>query len=220
MSSSDPILDFAAQHLGGRTMPNDLRRLLELQARDAASGSASVLKDAGVTFLDGDRLPGLVEAECRGRDDLGGIARLAHAQAMADMVRESGFVAEDEDSGAIGYWFGPEQLPIESAPLMRFDRIGSFSVVPGNGIAEAILVIGSHGNDETFAALRDALNRQGFAIAVRSIGDIGPRKCAVGPQATYEQLIQSYSANLSTESAPDSAGPIEIMTTHRGPEIT
>jgi hypothetical protein len=220
MSSCNPMPDFAAQHLGGRTVPNDLRRLLELQAHDAASGSANVLKDAGVTFLLGDRLPALVEAECRGRDDLGGIARLAQSQAMADMARESGFVAEDEDGAAIGYWFGPEQLPIESAPLMRFDRNGSFSVVPGNGIAEAVLVIGSHGSDETFAALRDELNRQGFAIAARSIGDVGPRKCAVGPQAIYEQLIQSYSADLSTTSAPDTGGPVEIMTTYRGPRIT
>jgi hypothetical protein len=44
-----------------------------LQARNAASGSTNVLREAGVTFLDSDRPLALVAAACRGR------ARLARA---------------------------------------------------------------------------------------------------------------------------------------------
>jgi hypothetical protein len=47
---------------------------------------------------------------------------------------------------------------------MCFDRSGSFSIAPGNCIAEAMLIIGSHGDERTFAALQDWLNEQGFAI--------------------------------------------------------
>jgi len=65
------------------------------------------LKSAGVIFLEHDRLPALIESECKGRNNLEGITRLAYAQAMADMVRYSGFLAEDVDGSAIGYWFGP-----------------------------------------------------------------------------------------------------------------
>jgi hypothetical protein len=221
MSTRNPSLDFAAQHLGGQPMPDDLRRLIDLQARDAASGSANPLREAGVTFLEGDQPPSLVAAACRGRDDLEGIARLAGAQAMADMVRLSGFVAEDADGDAIGYWFGPEHPPIEIAPLMRFDRSGSFSIAPGSDIAEAVLVIASRGDEGAFAALRDWLNEQGFAISARSISDIERPECASGPQAAYERLIQSYSANFSaasTSGAGDDA--VQLMTTHRGPEIS
>jgi hypothetical protein len=50
---------------------------------------AKCLNRLGVIFLEYDRLPSLVEAECRGRDDLQGIARLAYARAMEDMVRYS-----------------------------------------------------------------------------------------------------------------------------------
>lgn len=219
MSSSNPSLDFAAEHLGGRPMPDDLHKLIDLQARDAATGGENPLKQAGVTFLGGDRLPALVAAACRGRDYLEGIARLAASQATADMVRLSGFVAEGAGSGAIGYWFSPEQAPIEVAPLMRFDQSGSFSLVPGNGIAEAVLVIGSRGDEGTFRTLRDWLNEQGFAISARSISDIKPRPCATGPQAAYERLIQTYSADLSATSTSGVGDPVELMTTHRGPKI-
>jgi len=91
MSPIDPIIQFATQQLGGRTMPDDLCRLLNLQWRDAASGrSDNLLKDAGVTFLDGGRMPRLIATVCTGRDDLEGAVRLAYAQAMGDMVRERG----------------------------------------------------------------------------------------------------------------------------------
>src|SRR5215813_911040 len=73
MSPIDPIIQYATQQLGGRTMPDDLRRLLNLQWRDAASGrSDNLLRDAGVTFLDGGRMPRLIAAVCTGRDDLEG----------------------------------------------------------------------------------------------------------------------------------------------------
>lgn len=220
MSQSNSSVGFAAQHLGGRPVPDDLRRLLELQARDAASGRTNPLKEAGVTFLDSDKPPALVAAALRGRDDLEGIARLACAQAMADVVRMSGFVAEDADGAAIGYWFGPEQTPIEAAPLMRFDDSGSFSVAPGNGIADAVLVIGSRGDEGTFASLRDWLNEQGFAISARLISDIKRRDCAEGPQAAYERLIQTYSADLSAASTSGVGDPVQLMATYRGPEIS
>jgi hypothetical protein len=170
MSPIDPIIQYATQHLGGRTMPDDLRKLLNLQWRDAAGGSSNnLLKDAGVTFLDGGRMPGLIAAVCIGRDDLEGAARLAYAQAMGDMVRYSGFVAEDAAGDAIGYWFSPDRIPIETAPLLRFDTDGNFSILPGNGIAEAILVIASRDNNLIFSKLRDYLNEQGLNITARTI---------------------------------------------------
>jgi hypothetical protein len=139
---------------------------------------------------------------------------------MADMVRLSGFVAEDADGDAIGYWFGQEQTPIEVAPVMRFDRSGSFSIAPGSGIAEAVLVIGSHGDEGALAALRDWLNEQGLAISAPSISDIKRRECASGPQAAYERLIQTYSADLSAASTSGVGDPVQLMTTYRGPKIS
>jgi hypothetical protein len=216
VSESDPALQ-SADCLGGRAMPDDLRRLLSL-AHDT-SGRAECLNRLGVIFLECDQLPALVDAECRGRDDLEGIARLAWAQAMADMVRFSGFVAEDVDGNAIGYWFGPDQVQIDAAPLMRFDTTGSFSILPGKGIAEAIMALASHGDNEVFCELRECLNEQGLTITARSIDDLVHPRCTVLPQTTYQQLIKTYMADLSTTSAPDSGDPVNVMTTQRGPQL-
>ena len=43
MSPIDPIIQYATQHLGGRIVPDDLRKLLNLQWRDAAGGSSNNL---------------------------------------------------------------------------------------------------------------------------------------------------------------------------------
>ena len=218
MPEIDPNVQFTALHLGGRTVPDDLRRLLSLQSVDAASGRANRLNDAGVFFLSGDRLPALIESECRGRDDLSGVARLAHAQAMADMVRYSGFVAEDRDGNAIGYWFGPHQFQIEVAPLMRFGP-DDFSILRGKGIAEAVLVVAAHGNDRIFSDLRKYLTGQGLKISAQTIADVEQPECSASPHAIYRQLIQAYSADLSATSAADAGDPVDIMTTHRGGDL-
>jgi hypothetical protein len=113
----------------------------------------------------------------------------------------------------------PDRVPIETAPLLRFDTDGNFSILYGNGIAEAILVIASRGNNLTFSELRDYLNEQGLNIAARTIQDVQRRECSLLPHATYQQLIQTYSADLSATSVSDTGGPVNIMTIHRGPKI-
>jgi hypothetical protein len=219
VSEIDLVIQYSTRYLAGRTVPDDLRKLLELQWRDAAGGINNRLKSAGVALIDSG-LPKLTVAACAGRDDLGGATRLAYAQAMADMVRCSAFVAEEDTTGdAIGYWFGPDRIPIEIAPLLRFDTDFNFSIVPGNNIAEAILVVASRGDDRTFCELRDYLNELGLNIAARSSEDVQPRKCAILPQATYQQLIEAYSADLSAASVSNIGGPGDVMTIHRGPKI-
>jgi hypothetical protein len=167
-------------------------------------------------IIDGDQMPRLIAAECSGRDDLEGAMRLACAQAMGDMLRYSGFVAEDTAGGAIGYWFGPDRIPIGLAPLMRFDANSNFSILCGNGIAEAILVIASRGDNQTFSELRVYFSKLGISIAPRTIEEVQRRECAFPPQAAYEQLIQAYLADLSTTSTSGTGGPVNIMTIHHG----
>jgi hypothetical protein len=219
MAAVDPCVRFAAQHLGGRPMPEDLCKLLKLQWSGLEAASPHRLIRACVTFLDGDRLPALIEAECRGRDDLGGPVRLAHAQAMTDMVRCSGFVGEQADGSALGYWFGPDRTAIEIAPLMRFDANGHFSLLRGHGIAEVILVAAAQGNERTFAELRQYLNQQGFGIAAVSVDDIRSADCLPLPQIFYQQLVRAYLADLSAASVPETGSPVTIMGTNRGPDI-
>jgi hypothetical protein len=219
MSPADLFVQFAARHLGGRIVPDDLRTLLQVQWRDAASGKSNPLQSAGVSMLEGDRVPALVAAILAGRDDLGSGARLAHAQAMGDMMRYSGFVAEAGAGDAIGYWFSPNSIPIEAAPFLRFDSNEHFSILPGNTISEGVLVIASEGNDQAFSDLRDYLNETGLSISARRLQDLRPRECALDPESTYQQLIRAYSADLATASVPGTGEPVNVTTMYRGPKI-
>jgi len=219
MRSTDPILEHVSRRLGGRPLPDDLLELLNLQGSDAASGSANPLKEAGITFLDGDQLPAVIAAACAGETDLEGASRLAYAQAMRDMVRYSGFVAEDATGSPIGYWFGPDQIPIESAPIMRYDTKGNFCILPGDGIAEAVSAVASGDSNLIFLKLRGYLNKHGFTIKARTLDDIRRRACSASPQMVFQQLLRDYSADLSAASIPHTGDPVYIMNIERGPEL-
>ncbi|MGP0090314.1 MAG: hypothetical protein ACLPKB_10225 [Xanthobacteraceae bacterium] len=215
MTPSNPITEFSASHLGGRPVPNDLRLLLEMQRSGAVGGDL-----LGVRFLMGNQRPAQADVECSGRNDLSGPDRIAHAQAMTDMLRYSGFIAEDNEGGALGYWFGPSQYAIDTAPIMRLDRAGVFSVLRGKGIAEVVSVLAAHGDEGIFAGLRDQLSRHGLHITPASLAAIGVPACSPTPQAVYQQLLANYRADLSSATIPDFGDPVEILATERGPEIS
>jgi len=122
----DSIIEFAERHLGGRAVPSDLRKLLEWQRAAAPGSGRDFLKSAGVKMLDGDRMPTLIAAILTGRDNLDLATRLAHAQAMGEMLRCCGFVAEAAAGDAIGYWFSPDRIPIDAAPLCASTRRNIF----------------------------------------------------------------------------------------------
>ena len=85
MSPSDLIIQYSTRYLGGRAVPDDLGKLLELRWRDAAGGINNRLKSAGVTLIDSG-FPKLIVAAYAGRDDLDGETRLAYAQAMGARI--------------------------------------------------------------------------------------------------------------------------------------
>ena len=48
-------------------------------------------------------------------------------------------VAESEDGDMIGYWHGPERTPIGDAPIVKFDTEGTFGLMQGRRLSEAML---------------------------------------------------------------------------------
>ena len=210
MVESSPISEFSAVHLGGRPAPADLRLLLEMQW--SAVGASNSLQ---VRFLAANQAPAQVAAEISGRDDLAGLERMARAQAMTDMFRDSGFVAECGDGAALGYWFGPSHCPIDAAPILQFHRKGVFSILPGNGIAEAILALAADGDQRRFAEMRDHLDRHGLHIIPNALAAIRVPVCSPTPQTVYEQLLAKYREDLSAATPPAAGGPVQILATER-----
>jgi len=210
MCAVDLNAQFSDQHLGSRPIPRNLQILLELQRK-----GTSQLRTMGITFLESNRLPRLIESECEGRDDLEGIVRASVAGAMRDMSRMIGFVGEFGEGNALGYWFGPDHLSIETAPLISFGEKDRFSIIPGQGIVEAVLVVASAGSAEKFGGLRKYLENVGLSVLAPTLADIRQPHVSTSPQTVYQQLIQSYRADLSAAFEPDAGSPVNIMTTHR-----
>jgi len=213
MGGPDSISEFSASHLGHRPVPRDLRVLLQLPWP-----AAPVL--SGLSMLRGNLPPTLIAEECSGRNDLSGSERVAHALAMKDMLGYSGFVAEGSRGEALAYWFGPSQYAIEVAPLMMFGPNGSFSVLPGNGIAEALLVLAAHGDDQLFGTLREKLSRYGVDVVPDSLAEIRIPQCSPTPQSVYELSLASYRADLLAARPPQSGQPVEIEAIDRGPRLS
>jgi hypothetical protein len=210
MTRTALISDFSKFHLGGRAPPADLCRLLEMQW---SAGGAS--DPSRIRFLAADQAPAQVAEESSGRADLTGLERAARAQAMTDMFRYSGFVAECGDGAALGYWFGPTNFKIDSAPIIRFDRKGDFSVLPGSCVAEALLALAADKDERCFVELRDQLERHGLHIVPISLAAIRAPVCTPTPQTVYQQILATYRANLSAAVPPQSGGPVEILATER-----
>lgn len=134
---------------------------------------------------------------------------------MTDMFRYSGFVAECGDGAALSYWFGPTNFTIDAAPIVRFDRKGDFSVLPGSCIAEAFLALAADKDERRFVELRDQLEQHGLHIVPTSLADIRAPVCTPSPQTVYQQILATYRANLSAAVPPQSGGPVEILVTER-----
>lgn len=119
------------------------------------------------------------------------------------------------DGAALGYWFGPSDYSIDAAPILRFDRKGAFSLLPRNGIAEAILTSAADGDDRRFAELRDHLDRHGLHIVPTLVAAIRLPICSPTPQTVYEQLLATYRQDLSAAAPPQPGGPVQILATER-----
>ena len=110
----------------------------------------------------------------------------------------------------------PLHYPIDAAPILRFDRKGAFSILPGNGIAEAILRSAAAGDDRRFAELRDHLDRHGLHIVPTLVAAIRLPICSPTPQTVYEQLLATISPrSFGGRASPNTGGPVQILATER-----
>jgi hypothetical protein len=71
---------------------------------------------------------------------------------------------------AVGFWRGPKQTALESAPIVRFDTEGQYSII-GTTIADFIALAASRDEDDEnsygkpFAKVRKALVDAGFKVS-------------------------------------------------------
>ena len=194
MPHEEKLSEYSRLRLAGRELPDDLRKLLVLQwQRGAAPSGADPLDAMGVTLLEAGESHDLLDHSYLNEKDRANPDIMANVAAMKSTCEHAAFVAQDDDRNIVGYWFGPENVDIGSAPIIKLDTEGQFSLLEGRTLSEALL--GSHvfDDDAKFAELKGVFVDAGIAIGADSWDELAYPSPPTDPGEFHEQR---YEENL------------------------
>ena len=200
MTHEEKLAEYARQRLGGRAIPPDLRTLLVVQwQRDATNAGADPLEAMGVGLLEAGETHDLLDHSYLNEKDRADPDIMANVAAIKSTCEHAAFVARDEDGAAIGYWFGPENLGTDAAPIVKLDTEGSFSLLEGETLSEALL--GSHvfEDAEKFAQLKQSFAKAGIPIDADSWDELPFPSPPTDPATFHEER---YEENRSKAGLP------------------
>jgi len=162
MTEDERLAAFSTTYLGGRSVPPDLVILLKMQwSRVPDPGGENYvdpLEAFNFQLLSDGRQSSVFDKSYLSETDRANPDIMANVAAIDDVLAHMLVVGELGDYGAYGYWLGPENRPIESAPIVRLDTEGQFELRPGRTLTEALLLDCGSYDEEEFVDLRDWFN--------------------------------------------------------------
>jgi hypothetical protein len=199
--------DYSEGRLGGRTIPDDLRGLLQLQwHRPAlpnplapAREQTDPLAAMNVHILEAGEPNDLLEHSYLTARDMANQDLMANVSAIREVCQCASFVAVDRDRNVIGYWFGAENVPIELAPIVRFDTEGQFMLMNGRTLAEALVGDYAFDDDEEFARLKAWLAHFSVHITPARWNELSEPSSPSHPRALHMEL---YNKNRAQAGLP------------------
>ena len=121
-----------------------------------------VLAALGVQVLDED--DDLFTHEYLTAEDLARPDVVANIAAINEVAALALWALQNEESELWGWWQGPDQIPLERAPVVRYDTEGQFELMAGRDMATALAVHYSWDEEERYQAIRDALADLGLDL--------------------------------------------------------
>lgn len=135
--------DMSTRLLGGQDVPPDLICFIQMHARWVTDGDAfasDALAATGFNLIDPDHLPALLSHSYLNEQDRADPDTMANIRAFDEVFALSAFVAVGDEDEIVGYWQGPDQVPLHEAPFVMLDSEGQFSLLPGETITEAMVI--------------------------------------------------------------------------------
>lgn len=132
------------------------------------AGNRSLLEKLGTRLLEVGESTPLISHSYLNDNDRANPDIIANVSAITKVCGYLAFVAEDDNGNVMGYWFGPDDVPIERAPIVRLDTEGQFKLLGGSTLSEAILGNQVFDDDERFTQLRRELSKSGIAVVATS----------------------------------------------------
>jgi hypothetical protein len=201
---SRTLREYSEGQLGGRAVPDDLRGLLQLQwQRTAAPNPLAPAREQpdplaaiGVHILEVGEPNDLPDHSYLTARDMADQDIMANVSAIREVCQCAAFVAVNRDGNAFGYWFGPENCPIERAPIVRFDTEGQFMLMNGGTLTEALVGDYAFDDDEEFTRLKAWLAKFSVQIAPTRWDELPERSSISNPGTMHMELYNKRRAHL------------------------
>ena len=186
--SPGEIQRFENDILKGQAAPPDLRVLLDVAVSD---GGVDPLREAlGFALLVPGRDYPLLTGSYLNDGDRQNSDIMANVVAIDDVLALITIVAEGEDGDMIGYWHGPERAPIGNAPIVKFDTEGTFGLMQGRTLSEAMLGNTTFADVESFADARAWLAGCGIEVEAESWRELSTPEASTQPDKLHKALYE------------------------------
>lgn len=171
------------------TIPEDLAVWRRLQA----AGQPNPWSESLRLLADGE-LPAALDTSHLSAEDRANPDIVANTQAMEETAALITWVAENDDEGvAFGYWRGPADLPLDTAPVVALDTEGQLELLRGTTLSEALVDEYGQWSHEDYTALVEACRAQGVAISADDPDDLLEPQVSPTPsehhEARYRKLL-------------------------------
>jgi hypothetical protein len=193
MTGHGAFSEYSEQRLGGRPIPDDLRALLTMQwERPQVSASDGEEPDPlayiDARLLDADEVPDLLDHSYLTPKDLQDPDIVGNVNAIKTVCEHAAFVAVDTSGRLFGYWFGPEQLPIDAAPIVQLDTEGCFTLVQGRTLVESLVGYSLYSDGDDYQELREWFAKFDVIIEPARWADAGKLTSASDPAEMHSRL--------------------------------
>ncbi|GIH07937.1 hypothetical protein Rhe02_60040 [Rhizocola hellebori] len=187
------VEDYLDGRLKGSAIPQDLRRLVELQLDGLLHGPDSVQPFAEVRVLAPGELHSLQDPRYRGHDNPG---QVANGRAMDEVLAHAAVVVDGFNGDLFGYWLHPDEPATGRPAILKLDTEGQFDTPEGATLVEAMVFdwLGYDEEEEAeyFAEIVEFCERHGLELSARSRDQLVKPPLAVDPVLLHDRLYRTY----------------------------
>lgn len=214
----DRVAEYLGDRLRGRAVPDDLRRLVELQLDGLLRGRRSVLPFDEVRVLAPGKRHSLEKLRERPDDEPSG---RAHFRAIREVLAHVAVVVNGFNGDLYGYWLHPDESPAQPPAIVQLDTEGQFHILPGSTMVEAMVFdwLDDPVDDEELAPIVAFCDRHGLPLLARSHDELAEPHVVISPSLLYDELYRRYHpftprpAWAAAEASAEGAPPIGLRIT-------
>ena len=195
------VEDISTHLLRGQGVPSDLKSLIEIRAsRDKGGITLPIdpLSATGFDLIVPGHLPALLGHSYLNEHDRADPDIMANIRAFDEVFALSAFVAVGDDNEVVGYWQGPDHVPLDQAPFVILDTEGQFSLLPGATITEAMVIYSLQIRfDEAelqrrFEEMCESFRAVGIDMAIRDLSTVKVHPTRVGPAEIHSGAYTKF----------------------------